>query len=107
MISHRTQPLFETLETRQMMTAVTYTGTPGADVFMIDNVAADYQITIDGKGGADVVQLGAAGGTVKNILGTVTIKNPDGQVFVLMNDADRLTIAEHLDRKRSRSEPLH
>ncbi|MCC6552139.1 MAG: PilZ domain-containing protein [Polyangiaceae bacterium] len=27
--------------------------------------------------------------------------------FVSMSDADRLTIAEHLDRKRRRLEPLH
>jgi hypothetical protein len=88
MKTNRKQPLFEILESRQLMTAIVWTGTSGADVFKLEYLNPGDTLTIDGKGGADVVQLGALGGTMQYIQGHVVINNTDGLISVLMKDVN-------------------
>jgi hypothetical protein len=82
------QSLFESLETRQLFTALTMTGGPGADVFHVDNLAATDTLTIDGGGGADVVIVGGANHNAQNVKGVVTVDNPDNQIKVVIDDTN-------------------
>ncbi|MGB7161117.1 MAG: SdrD B-like domain-containing protein [Tepidisphaeraceae bacterium] len=86
MTHNHAQPLFETLETRRLMAAITVNGTPGNDVIHVDLVSAGDTLTINGMGGADVVKIGAAGHTVQNVVGDVVIKNPTGTMSVAADD---------------------
>jgi hypothetical protein len=86
MLQNRTQPQFETLETRRLMTATTINGTLGDDVIHVNLVNAGDTLTIDGKGGSDVVFIGDANHTAQNILGDIVIKNPTGEISVAVDD---------------------
>src|SRR5262245_56812381 len=70
--------MFECLETRNLMAAIVMNGTPGPDLFTIDQVNVGDTLTINGNGGTDTVKFGIAAGTMQNILGDVTINNPLG-----------------------------
>jgi uncharacterized protein (DUF2141 family) len=87
MLTYRTHVACENLETRRLMSATVLNGTPGADVFYVDQVSAGSSLTIDGKGGADVVYLGKGAGTMQNIQGNVTIFNADGLMSVVMDNS--------------------